>query len=138
MTEKRPFALLEDLFETGGRIWFSSSPADRLEAFAAHPKIGTEKGTKTQSRKSAASSASEQSNVKDASPHVLTALADANRLYEQKFGFIFIVFAQGKTAEEMLAICRARYGNSVETELQLAAEEQHKITEARLIKLLET
>ena len=58
-------------------------------------------------------------------------------MYEDKFGFIFIVCATGKSADEMLAICRARLGNSVETELQIAAEEQPKITEIRLNKLLE-
>lgn len=64
-------------------------------------------------------------------------LAGANRLYEAKFGFIFIVCATGKTAGEMLAICHARLGNSAETELQIAAGEQRQITEIRLGKLLE-
>jgi 2-oxo-4-hydroxy-4-carboxy--5-ureidoimidazoline (OHCU) decarboxylase len=64
-------------------------------------------------------------------------LAEANRLYLEKFGFIFIVCATGKSADEMLAICRARFGNSAATELKIAAEEQLKITELRLNKLLE-
>ena len=58
-------------------------------------------------------------------------------MYEERFGFIFIVCATGKSAKEMLAICKARLGNSVETELRLAAVEQEKITEIRLTKLLE-
>jgi 2-oxo-4-hydroxy-4-carboxy--5-ureidoimidazoline (OHCU) decarboxylase len=60
-----------------------------------------------------------------------------NRLYHEKFGFIFIISATGKTAEEVLAIAKARVRNSVETELKIAAEEQNKITQLRLTKLLE-
>jgi hypothetical protein len=75
--------------------------------------------------------------VESADKAVLNELAEANRLYQDKFGFIFIVCATGKTAGEMLAICRARLGNSVDTELRLAAVEQSKITEIRLTKLLE-
>ena len=82
-------------------------------------------------------SSGEQSGVETAANTVRNELAEANRLYEAKFGFIFIVCATGKTADEMLAVCRARLGNSLETELQIAAEEQRKITEIRLNKLLE-
>lgn len=63
-------------------------------------------------------------------------LADANRAYYEKFGFIFIVCATGKSAEEMVEMCRARLGNDRETEIAIAAAEQQKITEIRLRKLL--
>ncbi len=63
-------------------------------------------------------------------------LATANRLYEDRFGFIFIVCASGKSAGEMLALCRDRLGNSPESELKIAAGEQQKITEIRLHKLI--
>ena len=137
MTNARPFPMLKELFESAERIWFSLGPADRLEAFAAHPKIGSSKASAQQSATAANWSAAEQSDVNKADTTTIEALAEANRLYEQKFGFIFIVFAHGKSAEEMLAICKARYGNSIETELQLAAEEQNRITELRLARLLE-
>ena len=65
------------------------------------------------------------------------ALAEANRLYLETFGFIFIVCATGKSADDMLAICRARLENSLAAELQIAAQEQRMITELRLKKLLE-
>ena len=137
MVEKRPFALLDDLFSASRRIWFSLSPADQLEAFAAHPKIGSTKKAAGQSDEAGKWSSDEQSQVTEADKKIRDELADANRLYEQKFGFIFIVFAPGKSADEMLAICKARYRNSVETELQIAADDQQKITELRFTKLLE-
>ncbi len=64
-------------------------------------------------------------------------LAEASSLYEAKFGFIFVLCVGDKSPDEVLAICRARLGNSVETELQIAAEEQRKIIEIKLDKLLE-
>lgn len=137
MTEARPFAMLENLYESAESVWFSLSSADHLEAFASHPKIGSQNAAPWQQAKSAEWSSGEQSAMQTAEDTVRNQLAKANRLYEAKFGFIFIVCATGKTADEMLAICRARLGNSAETELKIAAEEQRKITEIRLNKLLE-
>ena len=137
MADARPFAMLEHLFTLAESKWFSLSPADHLEAFAAHPKIGSKKAAEKQQARSAQWSAGEQASVNGSAESILNALAEANRLYQDKFGFIFIVCATGKTADEMLAICKARLGNSVETELNIAAVEQSKITEIRLKKLLE-
>jgi len=137
MAADRPYAMLENLYEAADNIWFSLPVADHLEAFASHPKIGSKKSGTKQTEKSAAWSKKEQLAVDAAADDVREQLAEANRLYQDKFGFIFIVCATGKTADEMLAIARARLGNSVETELQIAAEEQAKITELRLNKLLE-
>ena len=63
-------------------------------------------------------------------------LAELNRAYEEKFGFIFIVCASGKSSDEMLAILRNRLGNNPDEELRNAAAEQAKITQLRLKKLL--
>lgn len=138
MVAARPFVMLENVFDAADRIWFALPVADHLEAFAAHPKIGSNKRAQAQNRRAAQWSKNEQSAVGLADDKVRKLLTEANRLYEGKFGFIFIVCATGKEADEMLAICRARLGNSVQTELQIAAEEQRKITEIRLTKLLET
>ena len=63
---------------------------------------------------------------------MLSALAEANAAYLDRFGFIFIVCATGKTAEEMLTLLRSRLLNNRATELRAAAEEQAKITALRL------
>ena len=57
-------------------------------------------------------------------------------MYEDKFGFIFIVCATGKSADEMLALIKVRLNNNAETEMQNAAKEQNKITQLRLKTLL--
>ena len=66
---------------------------------------------------------------------MLAALAEGNDAYFDKFGFIFIVCATGKSAEEMLALLRDRLSNDRATELRIAAEEQAKITALRLSDL---
>lgn len=137
MTAARPFSMLDELFETAEKKWFALPPADWLEAYAAHPKIGSKKAAPSQKKRAEKWSEGEQAVVSKADAITRDQLAAANRLYEEKFGFIFIVCATRKAADEMLAICKARLGNSVETELKLAAIEQLKITQIRLAKLLE-
>lgn len=137
MAKARPFRMLDHLFEAADRLWFSLSVADHLDAFRAHPEIGSSQAADPQTSRSANWSSGEQSSLSSADASVKAQLADVNRLYKEKFGFIFIICATGRSADEMLAVARARLGNSVETELQLAAEEQAKITRVRLTKLLE-
>jgi OHCU decarboxylase len=136
MADARPFRTLEHFFDEADQIWFDLSTVDHLEAFAAHPKIGETKEAGQGERFSEWSSA-EQVGVSDAADETKAALVEVNRLYHEKFGFIFIVCATGISADEMLAIAKARVRNSVETELKIAAEEQSKITRLRLEKLLE-
>ena len=132
MTEGRPYADHDALLEAADRVWSSLAPEDWREAFAAHPKIGEKKPSgDAQFRRW---SEQEQAGVESAESSLLAELAEANRAYAERFGYIFIVCATGKSAEEMLGLLRARMGNDAETELRLAAEEQRKITRLRLLK----
>ena len=79
---------------------------------------------------------SEQAGAVEASVVMLEALAEGNRVYEERFGYIFIVCATGRSAEEMLGLLRARLGNEPEKEIHIAMGEQEKITRLRLEKLL--
>lgn len=137
MTMVRPFASEEELIDVAASAWNGEDlqTADWLEAFAAHPKIGE---TKAATAQSAAWSAGEQAGVTSADDQLKQELAAANSAYYEKFGFIFIVCATGKTAEEMLMLCRARLANDRDTEIANAAGEQQKITEIRLRKLLQS
>ena len=63
-------------------------------------------------------------------------LAQANRDYQARFGYIFIVCATGKSAEEMLALLERRLTNDPDDEILIAAEEQRTITQLRMAKLL--
>lgn len=138
MAYARPFSDVSTLLHKAQQIWQNLNTQDWLEAFESHPKIGNREAASKQSEKSAEWSKSEQSGTQTADETVLNELAEANRLYEDKFGFIFIVCATGKSAEEMLEICRERLTNEVDAEIRIAAEEQGKITEIRLRKLLES
>ena len=137
MSAARPFATVKELLAESDRLWQALSEEDRLEAFRSHPKIGERKPAAGQSETAQAWSAQEQSRTQTASAEVLDALAERNREYENRFGFIFIICATGKSADEMLTMLERRMSNDYADELQIAAEEQRKITELRLKKLLE-
>jgi allantoicase len=128
MVKERPFADLATAKKRAAEIWQKLSPADWDEAFAAHPRIGDTKAKGT--------AAKEQARVADASDAVKAELAETNRAYEARFGRIYIVCATGKTAEEMLAIAKERMTNEPGPELGRAAEEQRKITDLRLERLV--
>src|SRR5687767_156336 len=132
----RPFWDVGQLLRIGERVWRESADEDRLEAFRAHPKIGESKAAAETGEQSRAWAEGEQSRTRGASEETLAALSEANREYEERFGYIFIVCATGKSAEEMLALLRARVTNDPETEMRVAAAEQWRITELRLKKFL--
>jgi 2-oxo-4-hydroxy-4-carboxy-5-ureidoimidazoline decarboxylase len=138
MVQSRPFIDPASLYRVSERIWWDLRPDDWLEAFASHPKIGERKAAQNRSVRSSEWSAQEQAGTHGTASEVLSALADANRAYQDRFGYIFIVCATGKTAEEMLALCRQRLNNDPNAEFIIAAEEQRKITEIRLKKLIES
>jgi OHCU decarboxylase len=132
----RPFWDVGQLLNIAGRVWRELGREDWLEAFRAHPKIGESKAEKETGAAARAWAEGEQSGARAATAETLDALARANREYEERFGFIFIVCATGKTAGEMLGLLRARISNDPETELRVAAGEQWRITELRLRKFL--
>ena len=136
MSDARPFGDLDHLTKEADLIWWSLGEEDWLEAFRAHPKIGERKAATDQSQQAQTWSAHEQSGVANAARETVDELAQQNREYEARFGFIFIVCATGKSPEEMLTILQARIGNDRREELLIAAEEQRKITRLRLEKLL--
>jgi OHCU decarboxylase len=140
MAVRRPYADAAALFEAADEIWRGLDSQDWLEAFAYHPQIGENRSEKEAAAaaqlRSSRWSAGEQSGVAGHPAETLTRLAEGNRAYRDRFGYIFIVCATGKTAEEMLAILARRLQNDASTELPIAAEEQRRIIRLRLEKLL--
>lgn len=128
MTAARPFEDVAALQRIAERTWWSLSEVDHHQAFAAHPRIGESSASKW--------SQDEQQGAADAQAQTLADLADANREYFDRFGFIFIICATGKRADEMLAAIEARLQNTHAEEEKTAAEEQAKITRLRLAKLI--
>ena len=136
LTSARPFASLNELIAEAERAWWSLDSEDWLEAFHSHPKIGEKKAAAPTAVEARQWSEAEQSGIRDSTQQTLDALAKLNQTYEEKFGYIFIVCASGKSSEEMLAMLRERLNNNAADELRIAAGEQAKITQLRLRKLL--
>ena len=136
ITAFRPFQHKNELFDLTEKIWFSLNSEDWLEAFSHHPKIGDIDLLRKKFQKIKSWSEKEQSGIQEAGENILKDLAESNRLYEENFGYIFIVCATGKSAEEMLALLKVRLENDPEAELLIAAKEQNKITQLRLDNLL--
>jgi len=134
-----PFIPADDmieLLEDAEEQWYNCSEDDWKEAFSHHPKIGNVESLAKKFASTAQWASGEQSGVSIASKETIEALAEGNRLYEEKFGYIFIVCATGKSAEEMFGMLQSRLENKPEEEIQIAADEQNKITKLRIEKLL--
>jgi allantoicase len=127
MLAQRPFPSWDAMVQASDRIWFSLDSNDWLEAFAAHPRIGDRKP---------GWSSGEQSRAQSGSDETKNAIAEGNRAYEEKFGFVFLICATGKSAEDILAALRSRSERTRDEELRTAAEEQAEIAKLRLEKLV--
>lgn len=125
-----------ELSEAAEKIWFSCNENDWRDAFEHHPRIGDIDSLKEKYPTTADWAEGEQAGVRKTSRNVLEDLSNANRNYEEKFGYIFIVCATGKTSEEMLTLLQSRLNNKPEDEIKIAMGEQNKITKIRLQKLL--
>jgi OHCU decarboxylase len=133
---ERPLHDLQGLLAVADAAWWALDAEDWLEAFSRHPKIGEKESSRAQDSAAQEWSEQEQAGTRSADEETRLELAEANREYERKFGYIYIICATGKTADEMLLILKERLQNDADKELRVAAEEQRRITHLRLRKLL--
>ena len=136
MEKSRPYKSAKSLRKKADKHWEKSKEKDLLQAFEGHPEIGDVSTLREKYRNTEKLAGHEQSGVNTATENTLQSLAQGNKDYKEKFGFIFIVCASGKSADEMLVLLLERLPNTREQELVNAAEEQRKITHLRLDKLL--
>jgi 2-oxo-4-hydroxy-4-carboxy-5-ureidoimidazoline decarboxylase len=136
MIARRPFVVREKLLTAAEEIGLTLQPADWLEAFEHHPRIGERHAASSVSAIAADWSKGEQFAAGKASEDTRAALLEANIEYEERFGFIFIISASGRSAEEILAALRERLANEKDAEIFIAAREQRKITRLRLEKMV--
>jgi 2-oxo-4-hydroxy-4-carboxy-5-ureidoimidazoline decarboxylase len=136
MARGRPYASEAALLAAAEHAFAPLTRADWLEAFSHHPRIGDRAALEARFPTTAGWSQAEQGGVSGAGADVLDGLLQGNRAYEARFGHVFIVCATGRTAAEMLALLEERLPNDPAAELEIAAEEQRKITAIRLKKLL--
>ena len=134
INRRRPFVDEGTLMEVAGEVWFKLGPENWLEAFQCHPRIGERRTAETASL---ASSEREQAEAQRTLAGVDARLQTGNALYEERFGFRYIVFASGRSAPELLAILEERLTHTREEELEEAARQQHRITLLRMGEWLE-
>jgi len=136
MMQALPFSSEQQLIDSADNAWFSLAEEDYFEAFEGHPRIGDVSSLRAKYANTKALASGEQSGVDIASERTIQELATDNERYFKKFGFIFIVCASGKTAAEMLTLLQQRLSNERAVEIKNAAEEQRKIFQIRLKKIL--
>lgn len=134
MCAGRPYGDAETLVSKGSRVWWGLEEKDWMEAFAAHPRIGEDKPADSQS---AVWSREEQRTAQQSRGSVAASMKELNAEYERRFGFVYIVCAQGKTGEELLAVLQERLEHDRETEVRQAAKEQAQIMRLRMKRWLE-
>lgn len=128
MLSRRPFHTPAALLAAADEVWARMEPADHMEAFSAHPRIGERTGSAWSQR--------EQAGTATADAEVRRRLAEGNVAYEQRFGHVFLIRAAGRSAAEMLSELERRMHNDPHTERTVAAEQQRQITALRLQTLL--
>lgn len=135
LASRRPIADEASLIEISSSIWLALPEDAWQEAFNSHPRIG-QKHTQTRTTEQSLRWSAQEQQVALSDEGTRLALAEANRRYEEKFGRIFIVCANGKTSHEMLTILETRLHNDAATELREATEQQRRITQLRLHRWL--
>lgn len=132
----RPYGSRAALLASATEVWSRLLSEDYLQAFDGHPNIGDVTSLRESYAASGDLAASEQAGIQDAQEDTIERLALGNNTYEDRYGYIFIVCASGKSAIEMCDLLDARLGNTPEVEIGIAAEEQRKIFTLRLEKML--
>lgn len=134
LVHQRPFQSDDDLLRAANAVWATLPEGAVQEAFDSHPRLGERKAV-TATATSLQWSAGEQSALAQ-EDGAKAALAAANRVYEERFGRVFLICATGKTTEQILDLLRQRMQNDPATELREAGEQQRRITQLRLRKWL--
>jgi 2-oxo-4-hydroxy-4-carboxy-5-ureidoimidazoline decarboxylase len=123
MAGGRPYGSPDVLLAAVSSVFATLTWDDVLEAMRCHPRIG---------ERAAGQSAAEQSGVTDASR---AALAAANRAYEERFGYVFLICAAGLSGEQILARLRERLAHDLGAERAVARAELFQITVQRAGRL---
>lgn len=123
-----PFRNPDALFDRADRVLAELPDAEIDAALDGHPRIGAKADNP--------SSAREQAAVAVAGDEVKAQLALKNREYDEKFGYVYLVCASGRSAEELLAILTERLDNDPETERRVMRSELAKINRLRLERLV--
>ncbi|AOT02608.1 2-oxo-4-hydroxy-4-carboxy-5-ureidoimidazoline decarboxylase [Arthrobacter sp. U41] len=133
LIDARPYASLNALLEAGRSAADPFTPAEIEAALARHPRIGEQaQGSSTE----AGLSQSEQAGLGEADAAMAAALADGNRVYEEKFGQVFLIRAAGRSRGEVLAALHTRLTHTPEEEQAIIGQQLREIAVLRLERLM--
>jgi OHCU decarboxylase len=135
---ERPFASYVDLLVRAEFLSRRLPTAAQIEVVSAHPRIGESADAVRQ--RSAFSYREQGYDAEAALPadevqSVYEALADLNRAYEQRFGFRFVVFVNGRPKSEIVKVLQQRLRNSQDEELVTGLQAMFLIARDRLSRL---
>jgi 2-oxo-4-hydroxy-4-carboxy-5-ureidoimidazoline decarboxylase len=132
---KRPYRDRSEIVAAADAAARRLTWAEVLTGLSAHPRIGERASGDS---KEAAWSRGEQATAeRTAGDATGSALIEANRAYEERFGHVFLIFASGRTQEEILAAAQERLSNDEETERAIVTDELRKIALLRLERVLD-
>jgi 2-oxo-4-hydroxy-4-carboxy-5-ureidoimidazoline decarboxylase len=134
--EGRPYTSEAELLAASDEATVALDDAGLDQALAAHPRIGERRPAHGGGDRAGAWSRQEQAGVAGAEAELLAEIAAANAEYERRFAHVYLVCATGRSAAELLDVCRARLDNDPETERAVVLGELAKINRLRLSKLL--
>jgi 2-oxo-4-hydroxy-4-carboxy--5-ureidoimidazoline (OHCU) decarboxylase len=114
-------AAIEDPLENACEVAHELPDDEKKEVLDAHPAIGARANSTRSAREQGA----------DDDPSVLAELAELNRAYEDKFGFRFVVFVNGRPRREIVPVLRERLERSRVEELATGVDELVQIAVSR-------
>jgi 2-oxo-4-hydroxy-4-carboxy-5-ureidoimidazoline decarboxylase len=129
---RAPFQDVDALHAAADAAFDQLDERDWLEAFAHHPRIGDVAALRERFAASGALSEREQAGMSGAGEDIVEALAAGNAVYEERFGFVFLIRAAGRSAAELLEQQRERLTHDRAAELAIAAGQQREITHLRI------
>lgn len=119
---------LVDLLEYAEEKWFECNAAEWLEVFQGYT-------TDFEQAKYQLPVISSASVVLNFSPEQNEELQSNTLAYQNSFGYNFIIFVQGRTANEILTSLKSRLRNDPNDELLITAGEQNRINQSKLQKI---
>ena len=134
MLASRPFTDIADLQKKGADAWSRCDQADLMEALQGHPRIGEKQSGAGLDAKW---SRGEQSAAANPDEAIKQELRQQQLAYEERFGFLFLICATGRSSQEILQALKERLKQTPERELTTVADELGKIIDLRLEKLIQ-
>jgi len=127
----RPYRSAESLYDAADGALIDLTEDELDQAMAGHPRIGEQAAGEH-----AEVSRREQAGLRHATATTVAALAERNAEYEDRFGYVYLVSAEGRDGDELLSVLTQRLGNDAVTERAQARTELGKINRIRLRRLI--